>query len=584
MTRFRLLLTGLGTSLATAILLLATEPRMAIVWDEGFTLGREERLRCWFRAMGNPATFAAEWRRPRPGEELLMPDGTTPPRHRQVGTRSKLLWDPPVVEWFWPFAREEPHGHPSFYALVGLLGDLVAPSWEELPRARLGPILLFSLASGAIAAFAARRWSYWASAAAVGAWVLQPNLFGLAHYASYDGILTSLWALAILVFPAAVAPRHGRKPSAIRWCWTVTLGVILGSAAATKVTGWFLPIPFLMWAGIYRDKRALNSLSVGLVIAAVLIYALLPPWWAYPAQSIIRFLRSNTTRGATIPIPVCFLHRIYDTPNESLPWYNTLVWTVLVTPVGFLTLAGVGIFRALRYWRNDSFGLLIALHWAFLMVLRSLPHTPGHDGVRLFLPAFGVLALLAGLGARFSLDRWRLWSKVAIAAALLEGVISVLAMMPVPLSYFSPLAGGLPGATALGMEPTYYWDALSPNALRWLRENTPPGRTIEFYSFAHSFLYLRRTGELPSQLTGVDPGEPLWYVVQNRPGNLSDADRTLIVQGRLAYVVTKFGVPLLWVFPCSEFERLKLERRRYGADARIRNGNSAHREERKTGS
>ncbi len=581
MTRFRLLMSGLGTSLATAVLLLATEPRMAIVWDEGFTLGREERLRSWFRAMWDPAAFAAEWRPPRPGEELLMRDGATPPRQRQVRTRFQLLWDPSVVEWFWPFAREEPYGHPSFYALVGLLGDLVAPSWEELPRARLGPILVFSLAAGAISAFAAARWGYWTSAAAVGAWVLQPNLFGMAHYATYDGILTSLWALAILVFPAAAAPGHGLKPSKGRWCWTLTLGVILGSAAATKVTGWFLPIPFLMWAGIYRDKRALVTLSGGLVIAAVLIYVLLPPWWTHPADSIIRFLRSNATRGTTFPIPVCFLHRIYMTPNESLPWYNTLVWTVLVTPVGFLTLAGVGIFRAFRYWRSDSFGLLIALHWVFLMVLRSLPHIPGHDGVRLFLPAFGVLALLAGLGARFLLDRWRLWSKVAITAALLEGAIGVIAILPVPLSYFSPLVGGLPGATTLGMEPTYYWDALDPDARRWLRENTPPGRTIEFYPFAHSLLYLRRTGELPSKFVGRDPGEPLWYVVQNRPGSLSDADRTLIAQGRPAYVVTKFGVPLLWIFPCSEFERLKLEHRRFAPVSRIRIGDSARWEERK---
>ena len=35
---------GLGVSLATAALMLATEPSMAIGWDEGYTLGREERL------------------------------------------------------------------------------------------------------------------------------------------------------------------------------------------------------------------------------------------------------------------------------------------------------------------------------------------------------------------------------------------------------------------------------------------------------------------------------------------------------------------------------------------------------------
>ena len=51
-------------------------------------------------------------------------------------------------------------------------------------------------------------------------------------------------------------------------------------------------------------------------------------------------------------------------------------------------------------WRSEPIGLLIAGHWTFLMLLRALPHTPGHDGVRLFLPAFGVLALLGGLGAR----------------------------------------------------------------------------------------------------------------------------------------------------------------------------------------
>ena len=71
-----------------------------------------------------------------------------------------------------------------------------------------------------------------------------------------------------------------------------------------------------------------------------------------------------------------------------------------VTPVGFLILAAVGIWSALRTWRSEPIGLLIAGHWTFLMLLRALPHTPGHDGVRLFLPAFGVLALLAGLGAQ----------------------------------------------------------------------------------------------------------------------------------------------------------------------------------------
>ena len=386
-----------------------------------------------------------------------------------------------VLAWFWPFAREEPHGHPPFYALLGLVGDVVAPSWRDLPRARLGPILLFSLTAGAIFDFAAARWGGWAAALAAGSWVLQPNLFGHGHYAAYDAVIASLWVLAIIAFAQAVIPGRPSRSKAARWSWIVVFGLILGCAAATKLTGWFLPLPFLAWAAWYRDRRAFAMLLVGMAIAGVVIFALVPPWWSDPIGGVMRFLRLEPDpRARPNPIKVEFLGNVYDTPRESLPWYNTIVWTVLVTPVGFLALGMLGAASAVARRRTEPIGLLIAGHWAFLMILRALPHTPGHDGVRLFLPAFGMLALLGGLGARALLERSARWGRAAIVAALVEGIVSVAVMMPVPLSYFSPIVGGLPGATALGMEPTYYWDALSPDARRWLAEHTPPGQTFFF--------------------------------------------------------------------------------------------------------
>ncbi len=45
----------------------------------------------------------------------------------QLDSRWKLLFDRQVLAWFWPFAREEPHGHPPFYALLGLAGDVLDP-------------------------------------------------------------------------------------------------------------------------------------------------------------------------------------------------------------------------------------------------------------------------------------------------------------------------------------------------------------------------------------------------------------------------------------------------------------------------
>jgi hypothetical protein len=266
------------------------------------------------------------------------------------------------------------------------------------------------------------------------------------------------------------------------------------------------------------------------------------------------------TRGQTIPIEVLFLGRVVVTPKESLPWYNTIVWTVFVTPVGFLILAVFGVVRALLRARAEPVGLLIVGHWAFLLALRALPHTPGHDGVRQFLPAFGALILAAGLGAALAVERLGRWGQLINSVALTEGVVSVALMMPVPLSYFSPLVGGLPGAAALGMEPTYYWDALTDDALDWLNQNTPPGETVDFATNPTSWLYLRATGRLRPGFWPADSGPSAWYVVQNRPGAFRPLEGALIARARPAYVVTKFGVPLVWIFRHADVEALRKPR------------------------
>jgi hypothetical protein len=127
-------------------------------------------------------------------------------------------------------------------------------------------------------------------------------------------------------------------------------------------------------------------------------------------------------------------------------------------------------------------------------------------------------------------------------------------MMPVPLSYYSPIVGGLPGAARLGMEPTYYWDALTDDALDWL--NVRAYGKVRFATYPTSWLYLRQTGRLRSDILPTDPGRWVWYVLQNRPGAFSPLDRALLERGRAIYVVQKQGVSLLWIFPYAEVERV----------------------------
>src|SRR3954453_1311381 len=82
---------GLLVAAGTLALMIATGPRLAIVWDEGFTLGREERIRTWVRAVQDPPRFAATWNPPALGSELVQSDGRRAPRRNEINTRAKLF-------------------------------------------------------------------------------------------------------------------------------------------------------------------------------------------------------------------------------------------------------------------------------------------------------------------------------------------------------------------------------------------------------------------------------------------------------------------------------------------------------------
>ena len=91
----------------------------------------------------------------------------------------------------------------------------------------------------------------------------------------------------------------------------------------TKLTGWFLPLPFLAWAIIYRDRRAMLALVVGVLLAFAVLVVLIPPWWHNPLLGLDQFFQSNLSRAKTTPLSILFLGKIYETPTGSLPWYNT---------------------------------------------------------------------------------------------------------------------------------------------------------------------------------------------------------------------------------------------------------------------
>jgi len=504
----RLLLGSTAASLLVAALLLATWPGLPMVWDEGNAILRAERI-----GRG---------------------------------------------EWLY---TNQVEGHPALYGMVIFAGHRLAEGWlPPLTAWRFGPVLLFALAAGAMFYRVEREWSLRAAVGAVAAMVLLPRLFAHAHFASFDGPLLSCWVLAWAAF--AWARRS--------WWGTLAWGVALGMTLSCKATGWIAPLPFLAWAAIHRDRPAAAALALGVPVALFTFFLLNPPLWTDPIQGTAAFFQLNFTRAANpgLNISTSFLGEMYNL-DHPLPWYNTLWWTAITVPSGILLLAILGVGVACRRRRSQPAGTLLVLNWAVLLVVRALPGVPPHDGVRLFLPAFAFLAVLAGVGCDAALAwagrRWpgSLGPRVAAGAGVVllyaTGAAGLVMYHPQWLSYYNGLVGGLPGATALGMEPTYYWDGLDGSVLDWLHQNTGEDEGIRFGTGSPENRYLMRRWEILNRETAgpLAPGRFRWYVFQRRPSGYLPADEWLIEHAEPAFRKTLLGVPLVEVYAESDYQRAR---------------------------
>ncbi len=375
--------------------------------------------------------------------------------------------------------------------------------------------------------------------------------------------------------------------------------MLLGMTMSTKATGWIAPIPFVAWAAIYRDRRAMFIAGTGVVVAMATFWLLNPTLWHSPGQGLATFFQMNMNRQ--LNVANFFMGRMYDL-HHPLPWYNTIVWTAVAVPVGLLLFALFGLASILRRGLGDRAGILLVLNWLILLVVRAIPGTPPHDGIRLFLPAFAFLAGLVGVGVaalcataclpssaslsekpsgdkehclaskQWHTARWhtgwlarqaKAWTPTCIVILFLGSGTSLVCYAPQWLSYYNLLIGGLPGATRAGMEPTYFWDSLDGDTLAWLAANTKQGEKVWFGSGSdESLALMRKWGTLPVEYRTKAPGRYRWYVIQRRPSACMPPDQWLLKNRQPIYkkYLPSYGpgpwrmnVPLLEVYRFEDF-------------------------------
>ncbi|MDR3110060.1 MAG: hypothetical protein LBU65_10315 [Planctomycetaceae bacterium] len=462
----------------------------------------------------------------------------------------------PPFEWK---AVTYSEGHPAGNLLVIAAGrfltrDIVAffpgiitdkISW------RFGTMLFVATALGAVFCRVCHEYDISTAIFSLTAALLFPRFFAHAHIAASDAPLAAAtllaWAMA------------GGKTWSFGHC--ALFGVCLGVTMSMKFTG-LITVSVLLtlqWFGIgwrfdvgeWRWNITRIALCLTTIFAASALFCVMnPPLWENPVTSLFTFVRLNLFRD-NYNVSTMFLGQMYDL-HRSLPFYNTIVWAAITTPVGFLPLLVIGIVYSFYKRRNGGLLLIAA---AFLLV-RSLPHTPPHDGVRLFLPAFPTLAILIGIGAG---QVWnviahrisgynKILARTAIAVIWLSGVWNLVTFAPQWLSYYNLTIGGLNGSSNVGMERTYWWDTLDSETLNWINTNTPPNERIAFAPFSRKTIDLYRNWGYLKPETTTNIAAARYYVIQFRGGALFPSDREIIKNCSPVYTKQLHGVVLLAIY------------------------------------
>ena len=455
------------------LLLLVPElDRPGVTWDEPEYFQSVERIQAW---------AAAASRNP---QGMLDAD------------RIRAAWDPPERHYFNP--------HPPVYKEGMAITEAIAGD-------RLGPVAGYRLSSAILFAILLGLLTWTVAgvagpAAGIGAGlsvVLMPRVFGHAHIAATDIPLTLFWALCVLAFAA-----HLRKGG---WARLATAGIALGLALGTKFTGWLLPVPLLVWAVLERRWLPwLTTIAVGLLVAWILV----PPAWHDPFRAVSDLFAESLARDDSIPIHTLYAGRIYD---YATPWHQAIVMTLITVPAGILCLGLIGCADAARSHcvlrptdGRAALARLSLLQVGFFLALMALPSSPNHDGVRLFLPMFPFLAILAGLAlGRFDAAlRTRFAHRSALLGILLASAVylgpawwQMRHASPYYLSYYNELIGGLPGAEQAGMEVTYWYDAITPDFIAEIERTLPEGSTVLGFPTAKYFEELQQLGLLRDDLS-----------------------------------------------------------------------------------
>jgi 4-amino-4-deoxy-L-arabinose transferase-like glycosyltransferase len=364
--------------------------------------------------------------------EVFRDNAEHPPLGRWLLGIASTIGQP--VETLWLGA--DPH-RPPLYVLSG----------------RLAPALTFAALVALVTHTAARRYGNPSGAAAGFALAVMPRAFAHAHLGALDTFIAFFWVAALCAADRALT---SRRPVAAM----MLAGAVWALALLTKIHAWFLIPVVAVWSPVRlrTPGRTLVAFAAWVTTGLALFVAGWPWLWYDTASRLRAYLGTGVVRAT---IRVLYFGTVYA--DRDVPWHYPWVYFVLTVPVGLHVLGLIGLADRLRDVRRggDPFPLLVVSSIGLFLLVFSTK-IPVYDGERLFLPAFPLWALFVGVGFGVIWEKWGKTNllKVCLFGILVCQVYGVCATYPFGLSYYNALIGGLPGAEKLGLELTYWGDAV----------------------------------------------------------------------------------------------------------------------------
>jgi 4-amino-4-deoxy-L-arabinose transferase-like glycosyltransferase len=395
-----------------------------------------------------------------------------------------------TIDFYWNPVHEHPPVEKTWSGLIWLGARHFL---DETTANRLGPILLVGLLAALLYLMVAEKNGRPAGFFAVAALMLMPRFFFHAHLAALD-VPVAVASFAVTFVFWKTIQRQG-------WAWGLLLGVTWGLAVGVKHNAVLVPVALGLWCLAFKRKWtiALRFLIMGLT--AISTFILVWPWLYH--QTWTRLLDYANFQLNHYGIGQWYLGQASMPP----PWHYVFVILWAVVPLTVMLLFLTGSAAAGNGKRDGGLAWLLILG-AFVSISPFIfGKILAYDGERLFMPVFPFMAALAGIGfarviswlkrlaERYKRPRWAAPAVFILGIALLAPQLTTMTRLyPHLISYYSEGVGGLPGATRLGLETTYWCEVFSA-ALPIINANAKPGDVI-WSEDNDVLLYYQSTGQL----------------------------------------------------------------------------------------